>query len=59
MTDLAPRIPLPADWPNVRAVVYDPDQDGPREVDCTVADGMAVVALPTLRVYQMLEITPR
>ncbi|MDY0166836.1 MAG: DUF4350 domain-containing protein [Thermoguttaceae bacterium] len=59
MADLAPRIPLPAGWTGARAVVYDPDQDAPREVDCTVADGVAMVTLPTLRVYQMLEMTPR
>lgn len=59
MADLAPRIPLPADWTGARAVLYDPDHDAPREIDCTVTDGMAVVPLPTLKVYQMLELTPR
>lgn len=59
MTGLTVRMPLPAGWTDARAVVYDPDAEAPQEVTCEVVDGAAVLALPELRVYQMVEMTSR
>lgn len=59
MAGLKTRVPLPAGWTGARAVVYDPDGGAPQEVHCEVADGAAVIALPELRVYQMVELTSR
>jgi hypothetical protein len=54
--NLTVRVPVPAAWKKVQATVYDPDSAAPVAVDCPVAEGTAQVRLPTLKVYQMVEV---
>jgi hypothetical protein len=56
MENLTVQVPIPAGWKKARAMVYDPDSAAPVAVDCTVAGGTAQVRLPTLRIYQMVEL---
>lgn len=47
------RIPLPAGWQAVRATSFSPDADS-ATLPCTVADGVAQVTMPKLRLYQIV-----
>ena len=57
MNDLTLRLPVPRDWAAAGVVVYDPDREEPLEAACEVQDGIAVLTLPPLRIYQMVELT--
>ncbi|MGC9317604.1 MAG: hypothetical protein ACP5KN_06145 [Armatimonadota bacterium] len=56
VADIRVAVPVPAAWAGATATVYDPDAAAPVIIDCSVADGVAEVELPTLRVYQMIEL---
>lgn len=49
-------IPTPALWRKVNAKVYDPDNLTPAPLDCAVVDGSVRLILPTLNIYQMVEL---
>ena len=55
-TDLTLRVPVPADWARVRATTFNPDAEPPQELTCQVAEGVATITLPELRIYQMIEL---
>lgn len=47
------RLPLPPDRPAVTATCFDPDAE-PQDISCRVADGIALLTLPKLHVYQVV-----
>lgn len=48
------RVPVPPIWKTAEATCYDPDNPQPLELNCTIKGSVAIVALPRLRVYQMI-----
>jgi len=54
---LTVRVPVPDTWEGAEAVVYDPDTQAPATLECGLEDATARIALPTLSVYQVVELT--
>jgi len=48
------RIPVPSTWHTAAVTCCDPDRAQPLELNCEIKGSTAIVALPRLRVYQML-----
>ncbi len=55
-TGLQVRLPLPEGTRAAQATVYDPDATGPQTAPCKLDAGALEVALPALRIYQVVKV---